>query len=492
VETISAAFDWLVWVTGRELLLFAAIGILLIGVDDLLFDGLWMAAARRGGSANPRLLAHERMRSGLAPTILPKGGVDRPMVDGPMAIFLPAWREGAVLPDTLRRMMAAWSGEDYRIFIGCYPNDRDTLDALSGFDLIHGPLRRVIADRAGPTTKGHNLNQMWLALAADERDMGRRYAAVILHDAEDIVHAYELALYRKMLAHHSMVQIPVHALIVPASQWIGGHYADEFAEAHGKELKVRSAFGLPIPSAGVGCALSRDAVSVLAMERDGSPFREDSLTEDYEIGILIGTYGLSAIFVDARTETGDPIVSKGEFPGLLEAAVKQKARWISGIALAGWGHLGWPQLPAVQRRSRWIGVVLGHWMLWRDRRAPLAAIVILSAYLGVSLSLLHGAGRWLFGWQGGVTSEWLYPLLAVNGPLLVWRLGVRAYFTTLTYGLEQGLRSIPRAFVANLIAIMASYRAVRTYITMVRSGKVVWSKTDHGAYAERFPIAIER
>src|SRR3546814_5407194 len=74
--------------------------------------------------------------------------------------------------------------------------------------------------------------------------------------------------------------------------WVGGHYGDEFAEAHGKELVVRSRLGLPLPSAGVGCALTRRTLALLAIERGGEPFCCDSLTEDYEIGILVGAYGL--------------------------------------------------------------------------------------------------------------------------------------------------------------------------------------------------------
>ena len=40
------------------------------------------------------------------------------------------------------------------------------------------------------------------------------------------------------------------------------------AEAHGKELVVREAIGAGLPSAGVGCAIARDALAALA-EQDG-------------------------------------------------------------------------------------------------------------------------------------------------------------------------------------------------------------------------------
>ena len=41
-------------------------------------------------------------------------------------------------------------------------------------------------------------------------------------------------------------------IIAGGARWIGGHYGDEFAEAHGKEMVVRSRLGMPLPSAGVG------------------------------------------------------------------------------------------------------------------------------------------------------------------------------------------------------------------------------------------------
>lgn len=496
MDTISAALGWLVSFASQELLLFAAIGMLLIGVDDLLFDGLWIASTGRGASANFR--AGPDSGGGESWPLQSGGAVD---AEGPLAIFLPAWDEHEVLAETLAHMLTAWDGEDFRIYIGCYPNDQRTILSISDKVSVDHRLRLVVADRPGPTTKGHNLNQLWLALGADERASGRRFAAVVLHDAEDIVHPLELALYRRFLPNHAMVQIPVHAVMSRGSPWISGHYMDEFSEAHGKELRLRSTLGLPIPSAGVGCALSRAAVSLLAMERDGLPFRPESLTEDYEIGILMGSYGLSAMFADMRTEAGDPIVSRGEFPSEFAAAVRQKARWITGIALAGWGHLGWPALPAVrqqqpqgrqgrqghqgkQARQGRLATWLGRWMLWRDRRAPLAAIIMLAGYLGLAFALIHAAGRSVLGWEGANWGMWLAPLLAINGAMLSWRLAMRAYFTTKNHGPMQGLLSIPRAVVANFVAIFSAYHAVKLYFQMIGTGRTIWTKTHHSRRIE--------
>lgn len=453
---MTAWLEWLVLTTGRELVLFASAGILLIGIDDLLFDMLWLAYRRRK-----------------APE--PEGAP----LDGRLAVFIPAWDEAAVLPAMLRRTLAAWAGEDVRLYVGCYPNDPATIAAVAPLVAGEARLRLVIGSNAGPTTKGDNLNRLWAALCADERAENMRFAAIVLHDAEDHVHAEELVLYRRHLAHHAMVQIPVVPMIGRSARWVGGHYGDEFAEAHGKELSLRCALGLPVPSAGVGCALTRDALALLARQRGGLPFRADSLTEDYEVGMLIGALGLGCRFVDAVGRGGDRIVSRGEFPGRMELAVRQKARWIAGIALAGWEHLGWLDRrgvrPAGGRGAGW----LARWMLWRDRRAPLAAIVMLAAYLGTAVSLLAAIGRLLFGWRAMEAGQGMPVLVGVGVLLLLWRLAMRVGFTARCHGWREGLYAVPRAVIANMIAILAARRAVSIYARMIRSGVVVWDKTAH-------------
>lgn len=460
---MTAWLEWLVLGAGRELMLFASVGILLIGLDDLLFDATWIAICRRKGAAQT------------------PGAASR--LDGRLAIFVPAWDEAEVLPAMLRRTLAAWDGEDFRIYVGCYPNDAATLVAISPLIASDRRLRLVIGDALGPTTKGDNLNRLWAAVGEDERAESMRFAGVVLHDAEDHVHPKELALYREHLVDHAMVQIPVVPIVACGSRWICGHYGDEFAEAHGKEMVLRSHVGAPIPSAGVGCAFTRNAVAVLAIERGGQPFRADSLTEDYEVGMLIGAYGLAATFVDSIGVPGDPVVSRGVFPSEVEAAVRQKARWIAGIALAGWDHLGWLGLQSAKaeadRRCGWFA----RWMLWRDRRAPLAAIIILAAYTALILVAVGIAGQMMLGWAAPDAGDGMRLLLAMNAMLLLWRLAMRWHFTARIYGWREAAMSCPRAIVANVIAILAARRAIMLYARFLRSGQIIWDKTRHADYA---------
>ncbi|MBO9696552.1 MAG: glycosyl transferase family protein [Sphingopyxis sp.] len=458
MELSTAWLEWLVLGTGHELMLFASVGILLFGLDDLLFDLLWLMSRDRKAPAD---------RTGAPPLI------------GKLAIFLPAWKEAAVLPATLARALSAWEGENFRIYIGCYPNDAETILAISPLIARDPRLRLVIGVQDGPTTKGDNLNGLWAALEEDERAEGFRYLGIVLHDAEDHVHPEELALYRRELPGAAMVQIPVVPLLDSRSTWIGGHYCDEFAEAHGKEVVLRSRLGMPVPSAGVGCALSRHSMALLAVDRGGQPFRADSLTEDYELGMLIGAYGLRGRFVDVLGRAGDRIASRGAFPTSVETAVRQKSRWIAGIALAGWDTLGWIGSRHARAGRSGRDIWLARWMLWRDRRAPLAALVLLAAYAALIVTAAGWAGQRLAGWKPSPPDGAMETLFAVNAVLLLWRLGMRGFFSARWYGLRQSLLALPRAFVANIIAILAARRAVVLYWRMLRSGQVVWEKTDH-------------
>lgn len=468
MELSTAGLEWLVHAAGHELMLFASVGILLIGLDDLLFDALWIASRR---AAPVPFSAPSRL-------------------DGTIAIFLPAWKEDAVLAATLRRTLAAWDGEDFRLYVGCYPNDAATLFAVSPLIARDPRLRLVIGGEEGPTTKGDNLNRMWAALGEDERAEGRRFAAIALHDAEDHVHPEELDLYRRHLGAYAMVQIPVVPIVGRGPQWVAGHYGDEFAEAHGKELVLRSRFGLPIPSAGVGCALTRNALALLALDRGGEPFRADSLTEDYEVGMLIAGYGLAARFVDAAGAHGGRIVSRGEFPDEWEKSVKQKSRWITGIALAGWEHLGWLRSAAANEPVSRTWLI--RWMLWRDRRAPLTATILLAAYAAFVLVAVGFTGEILLGWRPVTSDAAMDLLLGLNAMLLMWRLGMRGYFTARCYGWRQGIFSFPRALVANIIAILAARRAVVAYWRILRSGQIVWEKTEHReAGCEAAPVTVQ-
>jgi adsorption protein B len=452
--------DGLVWALAQathELALFAAVGLAVGGLDDLIVDLIWIARTlwRRATVYRRHLRANAADFANTA--------------DGRVAVFVPAWQEAGVIGAMAATALSRWAGHDVRLYIGCYPNDPATLAEVRSLAAHDRRLRLVVNSRPGPTTKADNLNAMWRALLADETEAGERVVAVALHDAEDVVHSAEIAVYATLCRRFDLVQLPVLALIERDQglwrRFVSAVSADEFAESHGKSLTVREAVGAAVPSAGVGCGLSRELLERIAA-RHGAPFDEGTVTEDYELGLRIRDMGGRGIFVRIPADRGGSLVAvRAHFPDTIEAAVRQKARWQAGIALSGWMRLGWR------------GGLAERWMRFRDRRAILAALVLTCAYLS-GLFLL------VLGWAGSAPSfsESELALFGLCTGLMIWRVAMRALFVGRIYGPAEAIASVPRILLGNLIAIAAARSALVSYLRLARGGALIWDKTEH-----RFP-----
>ncbi len=446
----------------QELTLFAVIGFIVGGIDDFVVDVIWIVRSLwRRATIYP---FHRRACV---------ASLAKPTRPGRIVVFVAAWDEAAVIGRMLDYATRAFDHDNYRIYVGCYPNDPETIAAVRR---VRSPqVRIVVGERPGPTTKADCLNTLWHALLRDEVAQGFQAKAVVLHDAEDIVHSAELRVFDTLIERFALVQLPVLPLADKRSRWISGHYTDEFAEAHGKTMVVREAIGAAIPAAGVGCAFSRDLLERVAAERGGEPFDRDSLTEDYEIGLRLAAFGERGAFVRLPGAGWQSMVGvRAHFPSTLDAAVRQKSRWITGIALAGWDRLGW--------QGGWAE----SWMRLHDRRALIGAVVLLAGYAALVLT----AGLWIshviLATAKPASTAMLDMLLSISGMILLWRLAVRCAFVTSSYGWREGLRAIPRAVVGNVIAIMAARRALWLYVQMRRDGVVRWDKTTH-AFPDTLP-----
>lgn len=444
-------------VLSRELLWLSAAGIFLSSLDDLAVDAVWLArVAFRPARSEP----------------------PAPAEPGRFALLVPAWDESAVIAPMLRRLCGSIADPGLRVFVGVYPNDPDTREAVQS---VPDPrVAAVVTGRPGPTTKADCLNHLWRAVVAHEVATGERFKAVVLHDAEDVVDPASLALYDRHMPALAMVQVPVLPLPDSRGRWVSGHYCDEFAEAHAKDMMVRGVLRAPVPSAGVGTAIDRDVLARLAGP-EGAPFDATSLTEDYEIGHRIHRMGYRGRIVRARVN-GRLVATRAYFPATIAEAVRQKSRWLTGIALSGWDRLGWA------------GSLSTRWMLARDRKGLFAAAVAILAYGAAALVLAQLMLRAVLARETGAQLPPMLPagsllpgFLLFNALLLGWRLLLRAGFTAHAYGPAEGLMAVPRAMLANAINFLAAVKAVGRYRTAVETGRVQdWDKTRH-----RFPDGQE-
>lgn len=450
-------WQWLSLVQ-HELLLFAGIFFLIGAIDDLAIDLTWLWLKCTGRARSQRINRKNYSQQKLGRSA---------------AVFIPAWNEAAVIGHTISHMLKAWPQEGLRLYVGCYRNDPATIAAVTESASADPRLRLVIHDRLGPTTKGDCLNRLYAAMRNDERRMGGLFGFVVFHDAEDLVDPAALSLLdRSVVDGADFAQLPVEPLVQRRSRFVGSHYCEEFAESHGKAMVVRDAIGAALPGAGVGCAVSRPALQKLCRRRyDLQPFCADSLTEDYELGLAIAEGGGSCRFVRARCdEDGSLIATRAYFPTSLGQAVRQKTRWVHGIALQGWDRIGWSQ------------GFIETWMRARDRRGPLTSLVLAIGYILLALTLAIWSLNLVGIGQPIVMTPLLKLLLTINLCAFAWRAVMRFAFTARNYGFVEGVLAIVRIPLSNVIAIIAGRRAVFAYLRTLFGHSPIWDKTQHDTH----------
>jgi len=462
-------------------ILAAAVAVLIFisSVDDLFID-LWYWSRRAW-----RSLTIERKSARLSVAQLQERG------EQTLAIMVPAWQEHEVIAAMIENMVEVLDYQNYVVFIGTYMNDPQTIDEVERMRRRYKHLLRVEVPHLGPTSKADCLNWIVEAVVVYEQENAMQFAGVVLHDSEDVLHPLELKFFNYLLPRIDMIQLPVASLERAWYELVAGTYMDEFAECHAKDMAVRESVAGVVPSAGVGTCFSRRAMQGLIGSTRSKPFNVNSLTEDYDVGTRIAGLGLHAIFgvfpVSFRVQRTAwfqrhtqqeqllqmPLCVREFFPDTFRQAYRQKARWVLGIGLQSWEQL------------RWQGSLAARYLLLHDRKSVITAFVNVLAYLLVLQFLLIEIAVQA-GWVEQFYPSLFQPdsgwrlLIYINAVSLLIRCGHRVYFTTILYGWQHGLMSLPRMVVGNFVSFMAVARAWRLYLGYLFLDRTLgWDKTMH-------------
>lgn len=407
----------------------------------------------------------------------------------PIAIMFPAWQEGDVIGPCMENLLSTLDYSNFHAFIGTYPNDHHTRDEVEELVAHHPNIHQVVTPHPGPTCKADCLNAIVKEVYKFEEENKMDFAAITIQDCEDIVHPLTLKLFNYLMPRFDLVQIPIISLERAWHSLTGGHYMDEFAEVHSKEIVVRELFAGVVPGAGVGTAYSRKALD-FAKEHGAEIFNTDTLTEDYEFSFRLREAGLKQIFakipytrtvekrhwltgrIQLKTVT-DIICTREYFPDQFWAAVRQKTRWTIGISLQAWRSFGWKgnwRIKYLFLRDRKM-VVISHAM-------PLGIMVVV-AYTLIFLYtrlfpdlyqpaalLPDGSPFWALVW--------------INQTLLLYRVAHRFFWTAHYYTGKALFMLIPRYIWGILINYIAVIRATKIFIShSLTRTPIAWDKTKH-------------
>lgn len=410
----------------------------------------------------------------------------RPLLEGTaeprrIAIFVPCWKESAVIGNMVRHNLAAIRYTNYNFFLGTYPNDEPTIAEARKLADFFPNVHVAVCNRAGPTSKADCLNTIFRQMGEFETQTGAWFDTVVLHDAEDIIHPDALSLINRERFEYDMVQVPVLPLPTRWSEITHGVYCDEFSEFQTIDMRAREYSGSFVPSNGVGTGFARPILDQLARER-GDVFDAASLTEDYEIGVYIRAAKYKQTFAPLVRGENDLVATREYFPRTVRTAIRQRTRWVTGIALQCWERHGW--------RGDWR---TKYWF-WRDRKGlvtnPLSLLTNFLFVAGLADLAISAAQHrpWMFA----VNNPGILRLSVATMLLQCFRIGLRMVCVGRLFGPSFATGVPLRVFHSNLINCFASLRAVWRYGQARRDGKAhVWLKTDH-AYPNRDALVRHR
>jgi len=171
--------------------------------------------------------------------------------------------------------------------------------------------------------------------------------------------------------------------------------------------------------------------------------------------------GCRQLFVPLRPGASGPVATREYFPRNYRQAVRQRSRWIAGIALQGWQRHGWR---ASWRQRYWF---------FRDRKGLIGNLLSPLAAFAFLLRLAHAQ-------SGACGMHWLPFVYIITLPIALAQMAMRAYFSACLYGWKFAAASPLRMLWGNLVNYPATLAAVRQFAAARwRGGTLAWRKTQH-------------
>ncbi len=397
-----------------------------------------------------------------------------------LAVAIAAWHESNVIESMVSNFVDTmeYPVSMYHVFVGVYPNDPETIEAVRHLESRYSNVHMVIDFKDGPTSKAQNINYIIKQIKQFEEDNNIRFASLSVHDSEDVAHPYELQVANYLIETKDAIQFPVFPIVhLPSFKNFfrditTGTYADEFAENHFNTMVGRYDTGAFVPCAGTGFALSRKTIEQFG---DNDVLPENSLTEDYRLSLTLYEMGIQMYYILERIprilkdgkKHWDFITTRSLFPNTFKAAVKQKTRWIMGISMQS---LSAKEIVRTRSLS-----LAGRYSLYKDIKAKVSNLVVLLgypvfAYYIVSLFVdLPPVYR-----QGTIP---YYLCFVVTGMMIVWQT-YRAISIYNVYGMKSVFFAclLPplfpiRLIYGNIINLVATIRAYYVYFFVNRKPK---------------------
>lgn len=461
------------------LMVFAVCGFFIFSLDDLLIDAIyWLRNFfRKIKYRKSPKLTYEKLAS---------------CQEKHIAIMVACWQEAGVIGVMLKHNALSIDYQNYKIFVGLYPNDQETVKEVQAVSQEFPVIVPIIGKDNGPSNKAYNLNSIYHFIKEYEVEHQLSFSCYVFHDSEDVIHPLSLKLYNYLLPKCDMIQIPVLPLETPYLNFTHWVYADEFAENHTKNMIVREALKGFVPSAGVGTAFSDELLTFLAEKQGGSPFSTSSLTEDYRVSLAIKLYKYRQLFATQsiyRTvwqkkfilfgpyqakKKKELIATRELFPESYRASVIQKSRWIIGISLQEW------------QNSQWRGDYIIKFLLFHDRKALFAHLInglgyLIFAYWLIYSSLIIGYPEYPTLQEKLDQSPWVWWMIVFSTMVMINRLSQRSIAVYKIYGLIPALLVFPRAVYGNILNLHSVLRAYQNFFFTVvkKESKRKWDKTLH-------------